>query len=720
MIASQALPEEIDAGDKLAVGDLVKMFEDSESASYEARQLAERDRDYHDNKQLSDEELAALKKRGQPPYIDNRIKTKVDFLVGLEKQQRIDPQALPRTMAHEEDSTAATQALKYVADQQQYDAKRSACWRNLLIEGVAGMSVSVEAGYNGEPGIVIKRIPWDRLFWDPHSAESDFSDAGYIGTVQWMDMTDARRLYPDSAEILSATVAYTPASDTYDDKPKYAVWGDSKRQRVRIVQMWLKRDEQWHFVEFTKGGILKAGPSPYVDDKGESACELVFQSAYTDRDNNRYGLVREMILIQDAINKRNSKALHLLNTSQIVMVDGAVADIEKVRREAARPDGVIVVNPIGGSLNDSFQFNTRSDLATAHFQMLQEAKASIDLKGPNATQMGEGATGSNAASGRAILASQQGGMVALGDLLDSLRQMDIRIFREVWARIRQFWTAPKWIRTTDDERNIKWVAMNVDPMQLQMMAAQDPQMGQSISGVVPNVAELDCDIVIADGPDGVTLQFEQWQQLTELAKAGIPIPPDELIRAAPGLKNKAEILERMGKPNPVAEQAQQIEVAGNQADAELKQAQALKARADAAMVMHQIQAPPETVQAPMQPAGPDPMQQIELKLLEKRAMSELDFEFETRRKRLERDAGQMKAVGLDAETEIPGETPLDIITTAFAQQSQSIEAQGQAIAQGMGQMADAISTMARVMSAPKQVVRDRKGRVAGVETVGAS
>jgi hypothetical protein len=608
MIASQSLPEEIDAGDKLAVGDLVKMFEDSEAASYEARQLAERDRDYHDNKQLSAEELEALRKRGQPPYIDNRIKTKIDFLVGLEKQQRVDPQALPRTMAHEEDANAATQALKYVADQQQYDAKRSACWRNLLIEGVAGMSVSVEMGYNGEPEIIVKRIPWDRMFWDPHSAETDFSDAGYLGTVQWMDMADAKRLYPDSDDILTATLAYTPASDTYDDKPKYAVWGDSKRQRVRIVQMWLKRDEEWHFVEFTKGGILKAGPSPYVDDKGKSCCELVFQSAYVDRDNNRYGLVREMILIQDAINKRNSKALHLLNTAQIVMVDGAVKDIEKTRKEAARPDGVIVVNPLGGSLNDTFQFNTRSDLATAHFQMLQEAKASIDLKGPNATQMGEGAQGSNAASGRAILASQQGGMVALGDLLDSLKNMDVRAWCQVWARIVQFWTAPKWIRTTDDKRNIKWVAMNVDPMQLQMMAAQNPQMAESISGVVPNVAELDCDIIIADGPDGVTLQFEQWQQLTELAKAGIPIPPDELIRAAPGLKNKAEILERMAKRDPMAEKRAMIEMSGAQAKVfETEQSGVLK-QAQAAKTMQEAQLAPMKAQHDMEMDGAHLMQ----------------------------------------------------------------------------------------------------------------
>lgn len=47
---------------RLDVADLVRMFEESEDATYEARQLSERDRDYVDNKQLTSAEEAALKK----------------------------------------------------------------------------------------------------------------------------------------------------------------------------------------------------------------------------------------------------------------------------------------------------------------------------------------------------------------------------------------------------------------------------------------------------------------------------------------------------------------------------------------------------------------------------------------------------------------------------------------------------------------------------------
>lgn len=561
----------------LDVGDLCRMFEESEDSSYESRKLSERDRDYVDNKQLTAEEESTLKKRGQPPVIDNRIKTKIDYLVGLEKQQRIDPKALPRTPKHESDADGATEALRYVAEEQDYDAKRSGVWRNMLVEGYGGIGVSVAESmdYNGQPGIEvrIRRYSWDRLFFDPHSSETDFSDAGYLGAVLWMDYDDALAMYkdnPDAANILDVTLTTAP-SDTYDDKPKHSLWADKKRKRVRICQIWVKRDEQWHFAEYTKGGILKAGPSPYKTDKGESDCELFLQSAYCDRDNNRYGLVREMISLQDEINKRRSKSLHLLSANQTLYEEGAIDNIELFRREKAKADGTMKVAP-GALANQRVQTISGVDVATAQFQLLQESKNAIDLKGPNATEMGDKTQGSNAASGRAIVASQQGGMIQIGDLMDGLRHLDRRVFRAMWNRIRQFWTAEKWIRVTDDEQNVKWVGVNVDPQQIQMLAAQDPQSADKIKGIVSNIAELDCDIIIDEAPDSLSPQLEQFQALVELKKFDTDgeIPFKSIVRAAPNLKGKQAILNEMEERGQQKAQAsqpmQQLQMRGAQAE----------------------------------------------------------------------------------------------------------------------------------------------------------
>lgn len=613
---------------KLSVADLVAMFEDSEEATDTARKESERDRDYVDNKQLTAAEIAALNKRGQPPTIINRIKRKIDFLVGVEKTQRVSPRALPRTPKHEDDADAATEALRYVADTENYDAKRSAVWRNMLVEGAGGVSVSVEPSKYGPPPmnagqmmastamtppiemeIRLSRVSWDRMFYDPHSSEADFSDAGYKGIVVWSDYEDALVKYrdnPDAKNILDTTLSTSATSDTYDDKPKYNVWADKKRKRVRICQIWVKRNDAWHFAEYTKGGILKAGPSPYKTDKGDSDDELVFQSAYVNRDNERYGIVREMISPQDEINKRRSKSLHLLNVHQTTYETGAIPDIERYRKEKAKPDGTMEVAPGALSGNGPRVISeTRTDLAEGHFKLAQEAKNEIDLMGPNATSMGEKTGGSNAASGKAIIASQQGGMIEMGDLLDNLRHMDKQVYRKIWNRIRQFWTAQKWIRVTDDERNVRWIGMNVDRMQVQMAMQQNPEAAKKIAGVVGNVAELDCDIIIDDAPDSITPALEQFQALVELKKfdAENELSFRTIVKAAPNLRNKDEILAEMDKAaearqaNPMAQQAQQIHLAG--AVAQVKETES---KAMLNMAKAQEAQMPEMGQ-PMQPDG---------------------------------------------------------------------------------------------------------------------
>lgn len=601
MLTAETLRDALDydreSGDDglLDAASLCQMFEESEDASTNARQLAERDRDYVDNIQLTADEIKALGKRKQPPVIINRIKRKVDFLKGYEMGQRVDPRALPRTPKHEDEAGSIEQALRYVADDQDFDQIRSRVWDNLLVEGAGGYRVGVKEGYGGIE-ITINRVPWDRMFADPHSSEPDYSDARYIGLVRWEDRDEALAQYRDNADadnILTDTLNSASISDTYDDKPKFRVWADKKRRRVRICQIWVKRQEKWFFAEFTKGGILRSGPSPHVTDRNESDCELIFGSAYVNRDGERYGLIREMIGPQDEINKRRSKSLHLLNTNQIITEEGAI-DIENVRREAARPDGVIQVPP--GSL-DKMKIETRLDLAQGHMQLLQEAKNEIDMMAGNIALQGN-ALQRSAASGKAIIASQQGGAMEIAPLMDALRHLDIRVFRAIWYRIRQYWTAEKWIRVTDDERNVKWVGLNVDPRQMEMAAAMNPEMADQVQGVVANLAELDCDIIIDDAPDGLTPQLEQFQALVELKKmdANGELPFRAILTAMPNLKNKQQVLAMMDQgqqPSPQQQMAQELQVRGAQAKVAETEANAMlkQAQAQAALRPEQAQSP---------------------------------------------------------------------------------------------------------------------------------
>jgi hypothetical protein len=597
---------------------LVRYFEEAENMTTEARGLAERDRDYYDNDQWTAEELAVLKKRKQPALTINYIKRKVEFLRGFERRMRSDPKAFPRNPQDEQAADAATDALRFVADQNDFDETRSSVYENLVIEGLGGADVIVEQNARGSYDVKVKYVPWDRIFYDPHSREKDFTDAKYFGMVVWMDKSDALETYPGSEEVLETTFASQSMSDTYDDRPRFGTWCDNRRTRVRVVQMHYRKDGEWHVCTFTKGGYLVDPQlSPYLDKEGKSSPSLKLRSAYIDRENNRYGHVRDMISLQDEINKRRSKALHLMSVRQTVYERGAVSDLEVARRELAKPDGMVEVAP-----GLKFEIQPTGDMAAAQFQLLQQATGEMQASGPNASLSGKDP---RQLSGRAIQAQQQGGAVEMEPLIDDLRQWSRDIYEAVWMRIKQFWTEEKWVRVTDDERNLKWVGLNRQitlgeklmeipeeqrafQMQRMGLMPNDPRLGQVVEIENP-VSGLDVDIIIEEGPDITTLQSEQFETLASLAQAGMPIPPEAII-AASSLRNKDKILDMIEKSSQgsqqQAQQAGQLAMADKQADIEQKQATAQDKQASAAQKMAGI----EKTQAETAKARAEAMQRV--------------------------------------------------------------------------------------------------------------
>ena len=432
---------------------LTEWVEGAAEFTQDARKLSERDRDYYDNKQLTTEEKNELAKRGQPEVISNRIKRKIDFLTGIEKQQRTDPKAFPRNPGDEEAASAASDSLRFVEEKTKFDSIASSVWENMLIEGFGGCEIGIRFKGN-EPDIFIKHVPWDRLFYDPYSFRKDFEDARYLGGEMWYDYDDIVRKYPGKKDALDASMDTASTADTYDDKPKHSVWADGKRKRVRVATIWYKKGAEWYWCIFTKGGKLKGGKSPYRTQDGESLRGIIMRSSYVDRDNNRYGVVREFISPQDEINKRRSKSLHLLNMRQVVTDDSTFQDTRKVKSELAKPDGVIKLgNPQG-----RFEILNNNDQIGGHFELLQESKNEIDLMGPNASMTGK--SEKSAESGRAIQAQQQGGLIELATLLDGYRMFKQEVYETIWHLIRQFWTEEKWVRVTDQENNVKFVGLN--------------------------------------------------------------------------------------------------------------------------------------------------------------------------------------------------------------------------------------------------------------------
>lgn len=529
------------AGEAALLARLSGYFRQSEEHHRPHRKRAARDRDYYDGQQWSEAETAELLRRGQAPIVVNRIKPKIDTMLGLERRSRTDAKLYPRNPSDEQAARAATQAVRYVLDDNRFDQARSQVFEHLLIEGTAAAEVVAEPSRDGTR-IRVRPIPWERLFIDPHARRRDLSDARFRGQVIWLDLDEAQGRYPAHKDRLSACLADASAgSEAYGDGGD--PWVDSKRRRVRVIECWYRQGERIMQTIFCKSGLL-AGPfaSPYTDEEGRSHDPYVFAAAFITRKGERYGTVRQLVPIQDEINKRRSKALHLLSVRQVRAEKGAVEDVDAARRELARPDGYI--ETVAGL---AFEVLPTGDMARAQFELLSEAKGEIDQVGANAALSGKVSEGT---SGRAIQARQQSGQLEVGAVMDTLRNWQTEVVRRVWGRIRQYWTAPRWVRITDDENSPQFVGLNQpitleDAMQRELGAVPPEMQGdprlQEIVGTENRMAALDVDIQIGEVPDTVTLQQEEFRVLADLARSGVAIPPAALIEAS-GIQNKQKIL----------------------------------------------------------------------------------------------------------------------------------------------------------------------------------
>jgi hypothetical protein len=596
------------------------------------RNDAELHRDYFDDKQWSPAEVATLQARGQPVITDNKIKDKIEYMEGVERKTRTDPKAFPRTEVEEESADVATDCIRYVFDSNRFPITKSAIFQNLCIEGFGGCEVIVDK--ENPKKVLIRKYRWDRLYRDPYSMEPDCSDARYLGVITWMDEDRAIEKYKDRKEAIERTSSQSDARNTgesTDDKPR---WADTKRKRVCVFEEYEKKQGKIFRSVFCWGGFLEdEDECPYVNDEGEHEWPIVPASAYIDREGHRYGLVKRYISLQDEVNKRRSKSLHLLNSAFLIAEDGAVKDIREARKMVDKPDGYVEITQ-----GMRFDIERNLDMSAAHFQMLQQAEAALSTTGPNAALLGQ----SGAISGRAKQLDQQGGALQIGVLFDAIRDFQLRVAKAVWNRIRQYWDEEMMIRVTDSEMGLKFVTLNKplthgeiavkqaksqlqgDPEAPQKIAmlAQDPQaqmpaVDEQGNPVRENdIAQLDVDIILDEAPDVVTLQAEEFQKLAELAASGqVPIPPEALIEASglrPATKKRVmEILKPKDDPMAVM-QAQfqqmmqqlegllkQAEVRETNASADLKEAQARHAEVGSISTMVQASEPPP----PKLPAG---------------------------------------------------------------------------------------------------------------------
>jgi hypothetical protein len=683
-------------------GELRKHFTEWWTGKTEERKEAATAEQYYNMVQWTADELKELKRRKQPAFTTPIFRRKVDGFVGLIDRMRQDPKAYPRSLKHNEAADLCTAALRYALDAQMWPDKDNEVLLSAAIKGIAGVELSLEPGDTGEEGdfdITVNTVDPDYFFYDPRSEKPDFSDARFMGVSKWMDLDAAKEMFPEKADEIELSGGATGDEFATEENARLH-WANTELKQVRIVEHWYRHEGSWCYAIYTGRTILVEGETYLTDEKGRPMCRYIMFGPYIDHDHDRYSFYRMMKPLVDEINQRTSKALHLLNMRRIIADRSAFLDedLEKMRLEAAKPDGIIVYNP-----GSEFKFDdaaSQVDFA-GQLNMLTRAKEDLENIGPNPALVG---TGVENRSGRAIQMMQQSGLAELGPFLRVYKTWKLRVYRAIWNMIRQHWTGERMIRVYGEngEETVMPVNAKVNP---QTMAPEvDPMTG--MPKIFNHVGALDVEIVLDEGPDTMTTMGEALETLQAAASQGQQIPPEVMLELLPlpeaQRRKLLGKLEAAKQPNPAAGEREALELAQlrtelseTKAKVMLIEAQAAKARADAQVALAETE---HGIRMSMMGADP---------------------------------AMQASAPAAPAP---PPQTGPDMQVIAEA-----IAMQGQAIENGMAQMGMGLQELARSTAArpsegeglqmvltevlrsanaPKRVIRDAGNRVVGVESIG--
>jgi hypothetical protein len=498
----------------LSVDKLKKMYFDYLGAKTAEIEEARQSRHYYHGDQWTEAEIAVLQRRKQPVVTSNRIERKINAVVGIVEKLRQDPKAYARTPQHEHGADVATAVMRYCLDTNDWKSKSTRNARLGAVDGIAGIEFDLEVGDQGDPDLGLHIVYCDTFFYDPRSFDEGFTDARYMGIAKWIDVDQAKELIPSKAAEIDDLMEEGSDITSSADQDRERVWVNTSLKRLRMVDHWYICKGQWCWTLYIGNTVMMQGKSPFHDDKGKTFPRFLMFSASVDHDGDRYGFIRNLKSSQDEINMRRSKALHLLNTKVMMSEKGAVDDIDIARRERAKPDGWIEINP--GLKVETIE--TDNDFK-GQLEMLQEAKTEIENFGPNPALIGQGLEDS---SGRAIALLQQAGMAELGPYLSAYKNWKIRVYRAIWNIITEHWKAERWIRVTDDQNIAQFFQIN---------KLDKDQYGHP--AIVNAIGSMDVDFIIDEGPDTINQQADSAATLQALGPQFSQNFPELAIELSP-------------------------------------------------------------------------------------------------------------------------------------------------------------------------------------------
>ena len=497
--------------------------------------------DYYDGEQWTEDEKAAIEERGQQPTVINTIRPTIDMVCAQEVERRCDIQVCGREESDDNMAQLLTALLKHVFDDCNFEYYHSQCFKEAAIGGRSWLEASVKTDERGKDMVRVNPVPWENVYLDPYSRKPDASDAKFIIKIKWVDREVLKLLYKDKEEQIDSVFdddykgqeyeAQNQASDRGDDW-----YYDPKTQRVKVCECWYTKPvkeavdilneitgetehkkifkNKVHHVIFSDEIILEGSAtddSQNVNPLKVDIFPLVPIYCMRDRYGRPKGIVRDLIDIQDQINKLNSKFLWTVAANRVIVEEGAVRDEDVLREEMQKPDGLAILNDGGlAKMRVDDKYRDLSYMSN-HLNFLLQTEQRIS--GVNDSMLGLG--GTNERSGIMQNTRITQGAAMQTTILENMYFSKQRMALVLLRLIGKFYTDYRVVRITQPNGLTDNYEFNL------------PTQDKDGNSIILNKIEdtLYYDVILKKVPPFNSMRDRQLTIFSEILKSNVIPPP---------------------------------------------------------------------------------------------------------------------------------------------------------------------------------------------------
>jgi hypothetical protein len=480
--------------------------------------------------------------------------------------------------------------LKHVLDNCHYDYQEKTGIRESYIGGRSWFEAGIFTDERGKDLIKVNHVPWENVYLDPFSRKPDASDARFIIKAKWLDRDVVKSLFPEAEHLIDSVFDDDYQGQEYEAQMnstgRSEFYWDAKSNRVRVCECYYKMPERvkikilnedtgkqqekeiikdvLHYVIFSDEVILQGSASEHAQNKPDLDIDeypLIPMYCRRDRKGRPAGLVKSLIDLQDQINKLQSKFMWTLMSNRLIVEDGACDDLESIREEYQRPDGVVKLNP--GGLNKIRVDDKYRDLSymSNHLNFLLATEQRIS--GVNDSMLGLGGTNERSGVMQSTRISQGASMQT--SILENMFYARECVARVILKLIGRYYTDYRIMQVTEPNGE----RVNYEFNKKEKLV--DPATGEVQERILNKIDDIIYyDVILKRVSPFTNLKERQMQIFAEVLKTGT-LPAEiagKIMLELSDLPNKQDLIMQMQDI-----QAQQQQIAAMQAQAELAAAQ---------------------------------------------------------------------------------------------------------------------------------------------------